>query len=95
MFKTHLATCCCTKRRNRTKRRKTNNKRAVKVEQEEPFALLQPLLELVESRHVQRDEQSFEYLISGLLPEYLQDRKKLLEKETESDIHVSLDFKVG
>jgi hypothetical protein len=84
----------CTKGRNRAKRRKTN-KRAVKVEQKESFLLLQPLLELVESRQVQRDGQSFEYLIGDLLPEYLQDRKSLLEKETESDIHVSLDFKVG
>jgi hypothetical protein len=84
------------KRPSRTKRRKTNSRRAVKVEAPKPkprsSVSFQPLMDLVEWHDADQAGPSFDWLMDDLLPEYLEDRRRSLEKEADSDFYVSVKF---
>jgi hypothetical protein len=82
------------KKRPKAKRRKTTiNKRALKAEhpkaEPQSFVPLQPLLDIIEWQDAHQDEQSFEHLMNDLLPDYMEERRRLQDKETEPDLSVN------
>lgn len=68
------------------KRRKINSGKPLSVEHPKPTLSFEPLLEQLE---ISDAEDSFEGLLEGVLPAYIQDRANILQRSADMGVEVS------